>query len=109
MAKKGGNPQNLKKATPEILAMAHEANRRKGEARRKLLAAMQDNVSEDELDTIIAKQKEQAMSGDRDSATWVVDRLLGKAPTAIVTQDENGENMPIAITLTTAPLQPDNE
>lgn len=106
MAKKGGNPQNLKTATLEIREMAYAAHSAKAKARRKLAAAMMDNVTEEEVDAIISSQKEQAIAGDRDSATWVIDRLLGKVPTALVSQDEDGEIIPIVLQVGEKPMQP---
>lgn len=82
--------------------LASRENGKKG-GRPKGYAAIQAEKSrkiiceqlEKEWTPIVIKAIEQAKSGDNNARTWLSDRGYGKVAQAIVTQDEEGNDIPL--------------
>lgn len=83
--------------------MAQRGGKREGAGRKKGLASIladkaRDYIAEQidkELKPIVEKAIEQAKAGDYKAREWLSERGWGKAVQAIVTKDEEGNDLPI--------------
>lgn len=83
--------------------MAQRGGKREGAGRKKGLASIladkaRDYIAEQldkELKPIVEKAIEQAKVGDYKAREWLSERGWGKAVQAIVTKDDEGNDLPI--------------
>lgn len=99
MAKRKGNTQNLRPAPPEVQAKAVEAAKEWHKARASRKLAAQEAISyEDLIDLFRAMYFRAVTDGDNVAAMYLIDSLMGKMPTAVVSRDEEGNDTQIGIT-----------